>query len=263
MTAPRTQAQVNRAAWRRPRLVAGYAHRRLLAPEAAILERHRDGLAGRVLELGSGAGRLTGHLIDVAQAVHGLDLMPEMVAHCRAAYPAATFEVGDLRDLSRFRDRAFDAVVAADNVLDVLDDQDRRDVLDQLHRILRQNGLLVMSSHNLAAAPQIPPPTHVRSPSRGQTVGNLVRLPLRLYNRRRLQPLEHRDTDHAVLNDVAHDYSLLHYYIGRDAQERQFADHGFVLIDCLDRDGAPVPPGARAPDSHWLHYVCRTVSAAA
>jgi SAM-dependent methyltransferase len=257
MTPVKTQAEVNTAGWQRPRLVRGYAHRRLLAPESAILERYRDALSGRVLELGCGAGRLTGHLLDIADDVHGLDLNAEMVAHCRAQYPAGHYSVGDLRDLSSFRPQSFDAVVAADNVVDVLDDAARRAVLDEIRGVLAPGGLLVLSSHNLAAAPLIRQPTQVRSPSRKEMLVNVVRLPRRLYNRRRLQPLERHAADHAILNDVAHDYSLLHYYIGRDAQERQFAEHGFTLLEALDASGAPVGPGETASESHWLHYVCR------
>jgi SAM-dependent methyltransferase len=251
-----SQAQVNRDSWAHPKLVADYAHRRLLPVESTIISRHRDQLSGRILELGCGAGRLTGYLIDIAEVVHGIDLMPEMVQYCRRTYPGGTFSVGDLRDLSSFRRASFDAVVAADNVIDVLDDDARRDVLDQVRGVLVSDGLFVMSSHNLAAAPLIRRPTQIGSPSRRELARNVLHLPLRVYNRRRLQPLERHEADHAILNDLANDYSLLHYYVERDAQERQFSEHGFTLVDCLDADGTLVPPGERAETCHWLHYVC-------
>jgi len=59
-----------------------------------------------------------------------------------------------------------------------------------------------------------------------------------------------------VLNDEAHEYGLLHYYIGRDAQERQLRAAGLELIECLDPDGGPVP-GGRDGAGPWLHYVAR------
>jgi hypothetical protein len=61
--------------------------------------------------------------------------------------------------------------------------------------------------------------------------------------------------DHAILVDEAHDYTLLHYYISRDAQERQLAEAGFELLECLDIDGRPVPPGTDAEGSSELQYV--------
>ena len=48
--------------------------------------------------------------------------------------------------------------------------------------------------------------------------------------------------DYAIVNDSAHHYSILHYYISRDDQERQLAEHGFELIECLDLDA---PAGRR------------------
>jgi SAM-dependent methyltransferase len=255
-TTTRSQYQVNRDGWARRQLVADYAHRRLVPVESAVLSRYRKQLSGRVLELGCGAGRVTGYLIDIAEVVHGIDVVPEMVRYCRRTYPGGTFSVGDLRDLSSFRRHSFDAVVAAGNVIDVLDDDGRRDVLDQVRGVLTTDGLFVISSHNLAAAPLIRRPTQVRSPSRREFAMNILYLPLRMYNRRRLRPLERYEADHAILNDIAHDYSLLHYYIGRDAQERQFFEHDFVLIDCLDADCRTVLRGERAETCHWLHYVC-------
>ena len=38
------------------------------------------------------------------------------------------------------------------------------------------------------------------------------------------------ETDYAVLNDCGHNYSVLHYYITREAQARQLAAAGFDLI---------------------------------
>jgi hypothetical protein len=49
----------------------------------------------------------------------------------------------------------------------------------------------------------------------------------------------------------------LHYYIDRDAQERQFTAHGFGLLGCFDLDGRPVDPGDDAADYPELHYVAQ------
>ena len=85
---------------------------------------------------------------------------------------------------------------------------------------------------------------------------DLARLPRRWRNRRRLAKLEHRGADHAILNDSAHDYALLHYYISRDDQERQLRDLDLELLECLDLAGQVVPAG-RAGDGPSLHYVAR------
>ena len=80
-----------------------------------------------------------------------------------------------------------------------------------------------------------------------------------MLNHRRLGALEHREASYAIVNDEAHDYSFLHYYIRRDDEARQLSELGFELIECLDVNGDPVP--ANAPSqSPWLHYIARRAS---
>ncbi|MGA7704345.1 MAG: alpha/beta fold hydrolase [Solirubrobacteraceae bacterium] len=255
---PSSQMRLNEKLWANSDLVAHYTDRSLRPPEALLLERYGQELSGRVLELGCGAGRLSSHLLDSAGEFRGLDISQSMIAYCRRAYPAGRFEQGDLRELSRYETASFDVVFAPFNVLDVLDDAERRRVLREIRRILAEQGLLMMSTHNLAHAPHIPKPTHLgsrRNPVR--VTRELLRIPRRIRNWRRARPLQSRMGDHAILVDEAHDYSILHYYIGRDAQRRQLAELGFELLECLDLDGGPVEPGEDAALCAELHYVAR------
>lgn len=252
------QARLNREFWEREGPVALYAGTDLRPVEATLLDRYSDAIAGRVLELGCGAGRLTGHLCARADEVFGLDISAAMIAHCRSSYPSAQLRQGDLTDLAWAEDGSFEAVFAPFNVLDVLGDQPRRAVLDEVHRILVADGLLVFSSHNRAfrqgAATAA---VTLLIGDRRRPLHGLSRLPTRLRNRRRLRSHESVSTDTALINDEAHEYSLLHYYIGRDSQERQLLDQGFTLIECLDLGGGVVPAGAAASTCPELHYVAR------
>lgn len=249
----RTNAEI----WAEDDFVEFYANRELRPVEAMLLARHRAALAGRVLELGCGAGRLTGHLIGLAEAVHGLDLSPAMVRYCRLTYPHATFSEGDLRDLSRFAGESFDAVLAPYNVLDVLGDPERRGVLDEIRRLVGARGMLIMSSHNREYAPRIRSGLRMLLGSPRRPAASIRSLPRRVRNRRALRPLERSETGYSIRNDEAHDFSLLHYYISRDAQERQLAEHGFELIECWDLDGRQLAAHATAVRCPELHYVAR------
>jgi SAM-dependent methyltransferase len=252
------QAQLNKERWSQGDLVEAYANRRLRPAEAALLDRYRSALAGRVLELGCGAGRLTGYLSEISPHVHGIDLSPAMVAYCRQTYPRASFAVGDLRELSGFETGAYNAVVAPFNVLDVLDDADRRQVLGDIRRLLAADGLLIMSSHNRSYALRLL--SRVRlwlrllcgSPRR--PLRSLRKLPLRLANRRRLSKLQRDEDGYAIVNDEAHDFSVLHYYISRDAQESQLSELGYTLTTCLDLDGRDIERGESASHCSELHY---------
>lgn len=251
------QVRVNREMWASRDLLAQYSGRTLRPVEVVLMLRYRDALRTRVLELGCGGGRLSSYLLEIASELRGLDISPLMVAHCSSAYPAGIFEQGDLRDLSRYESGYFGCVCAPFNVLDVLDDGERRRVLTEIHRILTPAGLLILSSHNLAYAPRIPRPTQVLSRDPLASAKRLIRLPRRRRNWKRLQPLQRMTEDHAVLVDQAHDYSILHYYIGRDDQQRQLEQLGFELLECLDLDGRPVEPGAEAASCAELHYAAR------
>jgi SAM-dependent methyltransferase len=256
-----SQAQLNTARWSKADLIEDYANRRLRPAEAALIDRYRTSLAGRVLELGCGAGRLTGHLSEISPDVHGIDLSPAMVAYCRQTYPRASFAVGDLRDLCGFPAGAYDAVLAPFNVLDVLGDAERRRVLSEIGDLMAADGVLIMSSHNRAYAER--PLTRVRlwirlwcgSPRR--PLSSLRNLPVRFANRRRLRKLQCVEDGYSTVNDEAHDFSILHYYITRDAQEDQLADLGFRLVECLDLNAGDVERGESASHCSELHYVVR------
>ena len=248
--------------WAGADLVRAYSGADLRPVEAVLLEHHREALSGRVLELGVGAGRVTRHLCAIASEVHGIDVSQAMVEHAQAACPEAIIVLRDLRDLSEYEARSFDAVLAPFNVLDVLDHDDREATLEGVGRIVAPGGLLIMSSHNRAHAPFVVGPGrtligHLRERRLRSVAGGIVRLPRRMANRRRLARLELDRPEYAIVNDSAHDFSILHYYISRDEQERQLATHGFALVECVDLETTPVGPGQAAADHPELHYVAR------
>ena len=238
--------------------------------EVLVLVRYRDLFTRRVLEVGCGAGRILGYLVALGADANGIDLSSEMVDYCRNAYPGAEVRVGDLGVLGASTSGAYDVVLAADNVLDVFDDAERLRVLGDMRDLLAPSGVLVFSSHNLGhldAAAQAPAGAAGRlgpgalarklvDRSPAQLLEGAVRLARRAGNRRRLSALEYRGPDHAVINDVAHDYGLLHYYIRRDDQDRQLAALGLELIESLELEGAPVAPGSDGAGSS-LYYVAR------
>ena len=251
------QRRANDSVWADGRLLGAYATRRLRPVEVDLLIRYRDALSGRVLELGSGAGRLTGYLAAIARSVHGIDLSEEMVAYSRKRYPAASFAQGDLRDPAIFGPERWDAIVAPFNILDIVGDADRQALLDRIHDALSPNGTLVISSHNRAVADHLGDPLRLAGMSIPMAAWNLVRLPRWWLNRRRLVRFERREPAYAILNDQGHDYSVLHYYSTRDGQVRQFEAHGFEVLTCLDLDGQPVGQGELAAHCPELHYVAR------
>jgi SAM-dependent methyltransferase len=270
------QAQLNAEYWRAGGHVGDYASRVLLPVEVLLLARYREQLSGRVVELGCGAGRVLGYLVALGGEAHGIDIAPEMVRYTREAYPQADVRVGDLAALPESLEGRYDAIVAIDNVLDVFDDAQRRAVLARCREFLAPGGVLIFSSHNLASLdPLATASTATRTSGGGRTAKLkagwrflvskppaelpqlMRRIPTRMRNRKRLAPLQRREPDHAIVNDHAHDYGLLHYYIDRAGQALQLAELGYELLECLEPSGDAVPAGERGAGP-WLHYVARS-----
>jgi SAM-dependent methyltransferase len=266
------QANHNATEWAAGKHVDAYATAVLTPVEVQILVRYREALSGRVLDLGCGAGRVLGYLVMIGADAHGVDLAPKMVEQCRRAVPAAHVACGDMSALGDCVEGRFDAIVAPDNLIDVFDDEERRRVLSGIGEFLAPDGLLIFSSHDLGWHEANPGPREweARSPaerlrraldhSPTEIVAALNHRRRSAQNRKRLGPLEQRHGDHAIVNDFPHDYSLLHYYIRRDDQQRQLEELGYELIECLDGRGDVVEPGGHGPRDHYtdnLHYIAR------
>ncbi len=99
----------------------------------------------RVLDLGSGEGFGAAILAGSASHVVGVDVDERTVEHSKLNYGGANleFQVGTALDLSVFEDGSFGAVVAFE-IIEHVQDQER--VLDEVARLLGDDGLLVVST---------------------------------------------------------------------------------------------------------------------
>lgn len=248
---------LNSSKWAEGTFVRNYAHRQLRPVEVVLMLRYHEELKGRVLELGCGAGRLTGYLVDIAEQAYGIDLASAMIAESRARFPGGTFLEGDIRDLSHFEDESLDVVFGGCNILDIFGDEERRAALREIRRVLKPGGLLMMSAHNRAHLPHMPGPAHISGGHPVRAAREAVRVPQRIWRHRRLARLERDEPGYAIVNNSAHDYCLVHYFIDRDAQFEQLTAEGYEPLLCLDLDGRVIEAGNSAADCLELHYVAR------
>lgn len=209
---------------------------------------------GRILDIGVGGGRTTANLADAVAVYVGIEPSPGLLAAARQTHPGVRLELGDARDLTRFEDNSFDAVFFSFNGLDYVDDAGRAQALDEIRRVLVPGGDFLFSTHNR---------DHDRFgllPWQGQPIWNkrTLRASLgALYAtpaRRRLRGQERHEAAFAIVNDDAHRYSLLTYYISPDAQVAQLAHHGFTDVTTYDQWGVPA---ASSGPSVWMYYLAR------
>lgn len=257
------QDAVNRRIYSSSRLVLTYARRNLSAAETAVFTRFAEELrSARVLELGCGAGRITRHLIDLADSVVGIDVSPAMIEYCKRRVGRAAFLVSDLRDLSAHDDASFQVVVAGANVLDAVSHEDRINALRDIRRTLVPGGLLYFSSHNrnssaaLAEACRGPQLRFAKNPYRQARAAMSYVQGRR--NHPRFAELQRFEAEYALLNDEAHGWQLLHYYIDRATQTKQLAGVGFDLLETIGQSGAVLGPDDDDSGFTELHYIARS-----
>ncbi len=113
-----------------------HVHRYLLARELSA--------GKRVLDLACGEGYGTALLASSAGEVVGVDNVPEVVAHARTRYPRPNirFEIGACGAVP-LPDASIDLVVSFETLEHV---EDQEGMLQEIRRVLRPNGLLLLST---------------------------------------------------------------------------------------------------------------------
>jgi SAM-dependent methyltransferase len=98
----------------------------------------------RILDAGSGTGRVAAELAARGHHVVGVDADPALVEAARRDYPGPEFVVADLADLDLSTMDPFDAAVVAGNVMVFLAPGSEKDVLTRLAAHVRPEGPIVI-----------------------------------------------------------------------------------------------------------------------
>lgn len=232
------------------------------APEIVILSRLRPEFAGRrILDIGVGGGRTTPHLLEVSRDYVGIDYSARMIEACRKRFPSVAFRQCDARDLSAFDDGSFDLVMFSFNGIDYVGHADRLRILGEVRRVLRDGGAFVFSSHNRGSPVKGPWSLSHISPGGSplHLARRLVFYPLGILNYYRNRKHRESNSEYAMINDEAHEFRLITYYISPDRQVRQLQAASFREVQILGLDGRWLDPSGQppAPKDPWLYYVCR------
>ena len=222
-----------------------------------------------MLDLGVGAGRTAYTFGAICRRYAGIDYVPRMVELSRARVGESErcrFDVGDARDLSRFRDGEFDVVLFSFNGIDNLGHEDRLHVLGEIHRVLRPGGTFFFSVHSLNVFPfeLTWPDVSWRRPLRALRFhGGALRRWLRLRRENRsVDAVEAHARGWALLVADAHNYEMRIYFVTAAEQLRQLSQAGFTTDAILDEQGRTLSDAAASRDN-WLHFLCHTGADAA
>jgi SAM-dependent methyltransferase len=219
----------------------------LWAPEKAIVRDVEDRvMGGRILDIGVGGGRTIAGLTSISTNYVGIDYSAEMIRVCRSIFPQLDLRVCDARDLRMFSNEEFDFF--SFNGIDCVSHDDRLRILDEVLRVLKPAGIFAFSSHN-----------------RGRKDFGAFKWVLHwnpvlvlfcnagnLLNHSRNRRFEVHADEYSILNDSAHGYSTLTYYIQVKDQIDQLRSAGFKgRIQCYDRAGRQADLDCEDP---WVYY---------
>jgi len=107
-----------------------------------------------VLDFGCGCGRVTRYWADFAGTVSGGDVSGKAIEWCRANMPFAHFELNRLEPPLAFADESFDLVYAL-SVFTHLTDELQLAWRDELRRVLRPGGRLILTTHGRSYLPRL------------------------------------------------------------------------------------------------------------
>jgi SAM-dependent methyltransferase len=107
-----------------------------------------------ILDFGCGCGRVTRHLRAVPGDVHGTDIDAALVRWCRGKLRFGTFETNSLRPPLDYPTATFDLVYAF-SVFTHLPLELQRPWIDELRRVSRPGGLVVITTHGEAFRPKL------------------------------------------------------------------------------------------------------------
>jgi SAM-dependent methyltransferase len=222
--------------------------------EEVILQRLHPFIKDKkLLDIGIGGGRTTRYLLDVSKDYTGVDYTPQLVQVAQAKYPQASIVCADARDLHLF-DEDFDFVLFSLNGLDYIDHHDRLKAIREIYRVLKPGGFYMFSTHNRDYQWFKKLPWQEKA---SFTLGHLKSCLYTLAHWPRhllMRKHEVSSTDYEIVNDSAHGFSLLTYYIRIDDQIKQLQAEGFEQIEAYDMDGARVQSDTVFP---WIYYLAR------
>jgi SAM-dependent methyltransferase len=253
-------SEFNRREYEKSGITKAYQKAPYLFPgeRSAVARIENEIHGGKLLDVGIGGGRTTPILLGLSPDYLGIDYSGEMVRIARERFPQADIRRMDARDLSGLGSGVFDFVLFSNNGIDSVSHADRLLVLRNIREVLKPSGWFAFSSHNLDGPIRrftgLQWPKASRSIRR--TLGEFHRFFLDCVHFRKLRHHEIRNNEYAVLNDCAHNYSLLTYYVTMEAQRVQLREAGLTgTFHCFDESGKEIH--AKDRESVRLQYLVR------
>lgn len=258
---------INLKVFSKKEIVKFYSEESLQKTEEVIFNKIKEEIHDKkILEIGVGGGKTIRCLTQISKNYIGIDYSQDMIDECRKKYPEVDVFYCDARNMSIFKDEEFDFIICAYNGMDYVSHGDRLLILQEVFRVLKNGGYFVFSTHNkncakfkLFLSPFSPLFTY--SPLKPFTynllevLGRVNRFFKMVINHLRNRRYEIHTDEYSVINDKAHEYSLMTYYITISHQKEQLYNIGFKgPIKAYDRYGEEIIGDSQ---DTWIYYLVK------
>ncbi len=254
----------NQAAYNSEAVIRQYRQMHdLQRPERAIIKETEERLrACRLLDIGVGAGRTTPHFGGDAAYYLGIDSAPQMIQACTENdhYQRDTyhFRVMDAVNMLELDEAPFDYALFSYNGIDMVNNSERRIIFNNLKKMLKHDGCLVFSSHNILSLNDLF--CSHRYDTSMSLLRNIYWLLKERYYRRLFEqqyPLWPPDTDFKLIHDGSINFKTITYYVRPSFQIRQLQEHGFHSIRAFSLSGAEIMlKDLDLITDPWVYFLC-------
>jgi SAM-dependent methyltransferase len=231
----------------------------ITAAERTIFERYSAFLeTADVLDIGIGGGRTTKYLSGKCRSYTGIDYSEKFVDSCRKRFPQLKIDLCDARDLSRFPSGSFDFVNFSFNGIDYVDLEGREKIFSGISRILKPGGIFFFSTHNREHSSFNKKPWTNKTNSFVINLKTFLKLLPFLPRKAKNKRHETITADFAIINDFAHNYSLMTFYTTPGFLRKQLKENNFTDIKFFTNKGI------ESPDKElddWMFITCLRTSA--
>lgn len=102
-----------------------------------------------VLDLACGGGRTTVPLHDLGYSVKGVDLSDVLIQAAQKKYPPVHFQVGNYCSIEEPDESVGNILISHNGIDYAFPESERIIALEECLRVLKKNGILIFSSHNI------------------------------------------------------------------------------------------------------------------
>ncbi len=225
----------------------------LFPSEKALFEKCKEKILGKkVLDIGIGGGRTTAYFANIDCDYTGVDYIEEFANLVSAKHKQLKIKQCDARVMSMFTDNSFDFILFSFNGIDNMDSESRIKIFKEIFRVLKSDGVFMFSTHNRDYKYFNKMPWQ----EKWQFKWNYFKLclvVLKNYPQHlKMKKHEFHGQDYSIINDIAHNFKILTYYISSAKQKKQLESLGFKNTKTFDFNGKDCDLNQKDP---WMYYL--------